>query len=163
MHNSDVAHSTPLGEIILTFSEAGRLRRLRFARADETTAPLQPLSPEHRRLGEQIDLYFAGQAVHFDADLELNGTAFQRRVWAELLRIPFGETRTYADIAHALDLPGGARAVGSANGRNPIAIIVPCHRVVACNGLGGYTGGLHFKRRLLELEGGSPQLPLVTS
>ena len=109
-----------------------------------------PLLREARR---QLELYFAGALRRFDLPLRLDGTPFQRRVWDALLEIPYGETRSYADIARHLAPPGVARAVGQANAANPIAIIVPCHRVVAADGsLGGYGGGLHRKRFLLDLE-----------
>ncbi|MGO9384160.1 MAG: methylated-DNA--[protein]-cysteine S-methyltransferase [Mycobacterium sp.] len=102
---------------------------------------------------EQLAGYFAGQLIDFDIELELRGTEFQRRVWQALLTIPYGETRSYGEIAEQVGSPGSARAVGWANGHNPIAIVVPCHRVIGANGsLTGYGGGLDRKRTLLELE-----------
>jgi methylated-DNA-[protein]-cysteine S-methyltransferase len=102
---------------------------------------------------EQLAAYFAGELTDFDLDLELAGTAFQRRVWAALQTIPYGETRSYGEIAIQIGAPGASRAVGLANGRNPIGIIVPCHRVVGASGsLTGYGGGLDRKRALLQLE-----------
>jgi methylated-DNA-[protein]-cysteine S-methyltransferase len=102
---------------------------------------------------DQLDAYFAGELTDFTLELDLQGTAFQRRVWQALLTIPFGETRSYGEIAEQIGAPGSARAVGLANGRNPIAIIVPCHRVIgASGGLTGYGGGLDRKRSLLALE-----------
>lgn len=102
---------------------------------------------------EQLGAYFAGERKEFDLDVELAGTAFQRRVWAALVTIPYGETRSYGEIARQIDAPSASRAVGLANGRNPISIIVPCHRVVGSNGsLTGYGGGLERKRALLDLE-----------
>lgn len=102
---------------------------------------------------EQLAEYFAGERTGFDLDLELAGTEFQRRVWAALQMIPYGETRSYRDIAEQVGAPTGFRAVGLANGRNPIGIIVPCHRVIGATGsLTGYGGGLDRKRLLLELE-----------
>ena len=107
-----------------------------------------------RRAFEQLEAYFAGRLHAFDLPLAPEGTLFQQRVWAALRDIPYGETRSYADIAHAIGRPGAARAVGQANHNNPIAIVIPCHRVVAADGsLGGYGGGLFVKRALLELEG----------
>lgn len=101
----------------------------------------------------QLEEYFAGRRRVFDLPLDLRGTVFQRRVWSELLKIPFGETRTYAEVARAIGAPRAVRAVGAANGANPVPIVVPCHRVVATGGgLGGYRGGLQLKRRLLEME-----------
>lgn len=102
---------------------------------------------------EQLTAYFAGERTDFDLEVDLAGTAFQRRVWAALLTIPYGETRTYGEIAEQVGSPGAFRAVGLANGRNPIGIIVPCHRVIGANGsLTGYGGGIDRKRALLDLE-----------
>ncbi len=96
--------------------------------------------------------YGAGRRREFDLDLELVGSDFELCVWAELQRIPYGETRTYGQVAEGLGDSGASRAVGRANGRNPVPVVVPCHRVVARNGIGGFTGGLEHKHRLLELE-----------
>jgi methylated-DNA-[protein]-cysteine S-methyltransferase len=101
----------------------------------------------------QLEEYFAGERTTFDVPMELDGTPFQREVWAELSRIPYGETISYGELARRVGRPTGPRAVGQANGRNPIPIIVPCHRVLASNGIGGYGGGLTIKRALLALEG----------
>jgi methylated-DNA-[protein]-cysteine S-methyltransferase len=109
-----------------------------------------PLLEEAAR---QLRAYFAGEAREFDLPLDLAGTEFQKRVWRELLAIPYGETRGYGQIAVAIGSPKAVRAVGAANGANPIPIVVPCHRVVGAAGkLVGYGGGLALKRRLLELE-----------
>ncbi|QJT05028.1 methylated-DNA--[protein]-cysteine S-methyltransferase [Streptomyces asoensis] len=105
---------------------------------------------------EQLEAYFAGELKEFSLEVRLHGTPFQRSVWAELRKIPYGETRTYGELAEALGNPTASRAVGLANGRNPIGIIVPCHRVIgAGGGLTGYGGGLDRKRRLLDFEGGT--------
>ena len=102
---------------------------------------------------EQLDAYFAGTLTEFDVDLDVAGTPFQRRVWTALQAIPYGETRTYGQIADQIGSPGASRAVGLANGRNPVSIIVPCHRVIGSNGgLTGYGGGLDRKKTLLALE-----------
>lgn len=102
---------------------------------------------------EQLAAYFAGELTEFDVELELAGTEFQRRVWSALRTIPYGETRSYGQIAEQIDSPGASRAVGLANGRNPIGIIVPCHRVIgSTGGLTGYGGGIDRKRALLALE-----------
>jgi methylated-DNA-[protein]-cysteine S-methyltransferase len=102
----------------------------------------------------ELEEYFAGTRREFTFPLDLRGTDFQRACWLALLAIPYGETRSYADIARAVGKPNAFRAVGMANNRNPIAIVVPCHRVIASDGtLCGYGGGLDVKRRLLELEG----------
>ncbi|MEU6372189.1 methylated-DNA--[protein]-cysteine S-methyltransferase [Streptomyces sp. NPDC046909] len=103
---------------------------------------------------DQLHAYFKGELKEFTLELRLNGTPFQRTVWQQLLAIPYGETRTYGQLADALGNPGASRAVGLANGKNPIGIIVPCHRVVGANGsLTGYGGGLRRKQRLLDFEG----------
>ena len=102
----------------------------------------------------ELEEYFAGTRRQFFFPLDLRGTPFQLKCWQALLAIPYGETRTYADIARAVGRPQGFRAVGMANNRNPIAIVVPCHRVIASDGtLCGYGGGLDVKRKLLQLEG----------
>jgi methylated-DNA-[protein]-cysteine S-methyltransferase len=102
---------------------------------------------------DQLNAYFAGELTDFNIELDMRGTEFQQRVWKALLTIPYGQTRSYGEIAEQIGAPGAARAVGLANGRNPIAIIVPCHRVIGASGsLTGYGGGLDRKKTLLELE-----------
>ena len=102
----------------------------------------------------ELEEYFAGKRREFTFPLDLRGTEFQLACWRALLAIPYGETRTYADVARAVGKPNAFRAVGMANNRNPVAIVVPCHRVIASDGtLCGYGGGLDLKRKLLELEG----------
>jgi O-6-methylguanine DNA methyltransferase len=114
---------------------------------EESAEKLQPYTRE-------LDEYFAGKRRDFSFPLDLRGTEFQLRCWNALLAIPYGEVRTYAQQAQTIGSPRGFRAVGMANHDNPIAIVVPCHRVIASDGtLGGYGGGLDLKRRLLELEG----------
>ena len=106
------------------------------------------------RYSVELEEYFAGQRREFSFPLDLRGTDFQMACWRALCAIPYGETRTYADIARAIGKPKAFRAVGMANNRNPIAIVVPCHRVIASDGsLCGYGGGLEIKRKLLQLEG----------
>jgi methylated-DNA-[protein]-cysteine S-methyltransferase len=117
-------------------------------------APAPPDGALINELTRQLRGYFAGGKRGFFLPLSPPGTPFQQRVWAELARIPFGERRTYAQVAEALGGRGLARAVGNACGANPLPIVIPCHRVVASNGgLGGFSGGLAVKRLLLELEG----------
>jgi methylated-DNA-[protein]-cysteine S-methyltransferase len=101
----------------------------------------------------QLEEYFAGERTEFDLPMALDGTPFQRAVWAELTHIPYGQTISYGELARRVGRPSGPRAVGQANGRNPIPIVVPCHRVLASNGIGGYGGGLEVKRALLAVEG----------
>lgn len=101
----------------------------------------------------QLLEYFAGKRKAFDLIFDIQGTDFQKKVWAQLAKIPYGETASYSDIAQKIKNAKAVRAVGTANGRNPLSIIVPCHRVIAANGtLGGYAGGLPVKTRLLEIE-----------
>jgi methylated-DNA-[protein]-cysteine S-methyltransferase len=147
---------SPLGEVLIAGDEAG-LRRIVF---QEGTHPMRigrdwvRDASELREAVEQLAAYFAGKLREFDLRLAPSGTAFQLRVWEELRRIPYGETRSYGEIARALGFPKGSRAVGAANGRNPLPIVVPCHRVIGASGkLTGYHGGLQLKVGLLELEG----------
>src|SRR5579862_5544096 len=124
-------------------------RRLAVGRVvgGEKIVPLQQAADELRR-------YFAGERVQFTCPLDLHGTEFQMQVWRELCRIPYGETRSYGEIAYNIGRPNASRAVGAANGASPVAIIVPCHRVIGSNGtLTGYGGGLPTKSWLLTLEG----------
>jgi methylated-DNA-[protein]-cysteine S-methyltransferase len=113
-------------------------------------------------VARQLEEYFTGARHTFDVPLSLAGNPFEQRVWAELLAIPYGETASYGEIARRVGNPGAARAVGLANGRNPVAVIVPCHRVIGADRtLTGYGGGLERKRLLLDLESGV--LPLTPS
>jgi methylated-DNA-[protein]-cysteine S-methyltransferase len=145
---------SPIG--LLTLAGSGSvLTNLRMV--DQTYEPDRAdWSPDPRAFDdavEQLIAYFAGELTDFDIELELRGTEFQRRVWNALRTIPYGETRSYGEIAEQIGAPGSARAVGWANGHNPIAIVVPCHRVIGANGsLTGFGGGLDRKRALLELE-----------
>ncbi len=153
---------SPVGQLFLAFSARG-LMALEFDRPDRPrSSKLKWVESRGQALPclRQLDEYFAGQRREFSLPLDLRGTDFQLRCWQALLAIPYGETRTYAEIAQAVGCPRGFRAVGMANHDNPVAIIVPCHRVIASDGtLGGYGGGLPTKRWLLELEGAlSPAL-----
>ena len=145
---------SPIG--LLTLAGHGPvLTNLRMV--DQTYEPSRAgWSPDPGAFGaavDQLEAYFAGELTDFHVELDLRGTEFQRRVWQALLTIPFGETRSYGEIAEQIGAPGAARAVGLANGHNPIAIVVPCHRVIGANGsLTGFGGGLDRKRTLLELE-----------
>ena len=121
-----------------------------FSKAPVNTVTDDPLLAETVR---QLTAYFAGELHRFDLPLAPNGTPFQQDCWQQLLQIPYGETRSYAWQANAMEKPKATRAVGAANGRNPIAIIIPCHRVIGSNGrLTGYAGGLDIKQALLALE-----------
>jgi methylated-DNA-[protein]-cysteine S-methyltransferase len=125
-------------------------------RAESKTVRFEESAIAMQHYVRELEEYFAGQRRAFSFPLDLRGTDFQRACWQALLQIPYGETRSYADIARAVGRPQGFRAVGMANNRNPVAIVVPCHRVIASDGtLCGYGGGLDIKRKLLELEGAS--------
>jgi methylated-DNA-[protein]-cysteine S-methyltransferase len=137
-----------LGPLRIVASERG-LQRLEWS-SERCVGPRALVEDAQAQLEE----YFAGERRTFDLPLDLAGTAFQRRAWLALVEIPYGETRTYAGQALLLGLPRGARAVGSANARNPLPVVVPCHRLVGAGGsLTGYAGGLPRKERLLRLEG----------
>lgn len=146
---------SPVGRLLLVGDEAG-LRELAFAQG--RTAPR--LDPSWKNNGaclrepvRQLRAFFAGELQDFDLPLNPQGTGFQLRVWSALQRIPFGETISYGELARRIGNPNGSRAVGLANGSNPIAIIIPCHRVIGSNGkLTGYGGGLENKRWLLDFE-----------
>lgn len=148
---------SPAGTLKLVASEKG-LAAILFRDDDPALSPLQPLveQPDHPILLEterQLHEYFDGVRKSFTVPLDFNGTEFQKRVWHALLSIPFGETRSYGEIARQLGNPTASRAVGAANGRNPISIIAPCHRVIGSSGkLTGYGGGLDVKEMLLSLE-----------
>lgn len=145
---------SPLGPL-LAVAEGAELVSLHFAdRAAEPDGERDDGS-----FGEterQLREYFAGRRQRFDLPLAPRGSEFQLRVWKALEQIPYGRTRTYGDLARELGCPGAAQAVGAANGRNPLAVVVPCHRVIGSDGaLTGYAGGLERKRRLLDLEAAS--------
>jgi methylated-DNA-[protein]-cysteine S-methyltransferase len=159
--------STPVGPLRLAGDDEG-LREISFLGGNRrpASAPAGPLSREPFRdvIGE-LDDYFAGRLTRFHARLAPRGTPFQLRVWSLLQEIPYGETTTYAGIARRLGQPNACRAVGAANGRNPIPVIIPCHRVVGADGsLTGFGGGLDIKRALLRLEaGGRDRFPPVSA
>lgn len=137
---------------VLSFGAGTRRRGINAAWEPDTKGVLKNVCRE-------LDEYFAGRLKKFSTKLAFNGTGFQNAVWKELTRIPYGETISYLDLAKRIDNPKAVRAVGMANGANPIAIIVPCHRVIGSNGsLTGFGGGLPTKRALLELEKGQRTL-----
>lgn len=150
--------ASPIGALLASGTETG-LRELQFATGRTATGPApewREEAPRFAALQAQITAYFAGELRRFDLPLAPEGTPFQHRVWALLREIPWGETRSYRDLAQALGMPGGAQAVGGANGRNPLPILVPCHRVIGSTGrLTGFAGGLDVKEQLLVLEGGA--------
>jgi O-6-methylguanine DNA methyltransferase len=149
---------SPVGPLLIGVSESA-LVVLEFDRGlprgiNGRQVAWQESETRTRHVRKQLEEYFAGKRRNFDLELDLRGTEFRLRCWRELLRIPYGETRSYAQIARAVGCPNGFRAVGQANHYNPVAIIVPCHRVLAAGSyLGGYGGGLPVKAFLLRLEG----------
>ncbi|MBL8014369.1 MAG: methylated-DNA--[protein]-cysteine S-methyltransferase [Candidatus Omnitrophica bacterium] len=153
----EYAMSSPVGTIHLQATEKG-LRGVNVCQETVTSEnSISGPSPQKEILksaSDQLKQYFKGERQDFDIPLDLDGTDFQKRVWKELSRIPFGKTVSYADIAKKIRNPKAVRAVGNANGKNPVCIVVPCHRVIASDGgIGGYSGGLPVKRSLLKLEG----------
>ena len=141
---------SPLGSLTIGSSERG-LVSVQFG----LNMPADGLIDDaaNREVVEQLQMYFERKRTHFDLPLDLQGTPFQLAVWNELLKIPYGSTCSYIDIARSLGRPGAARAVGMANHENPIAVVIPCHRVVGSDGsLTGYAGGLHLKQQLLGIE-----------
>ena len=152
-----VAGATPDGICLLEFTGPKRLAAQLAALRRRFHAGSASGRNQHiDRLERQLAEYFAGRRRRFDLPLIAPGTPFQRRVWRALVRIPYGETRTYGDLARRLGVPSAQRAVGHANGCNPLSILVPCHRLVGANGaLTGYGGGVWRKRKLLELESGT--------
>ena len=141
---------TPIGKLTLVTTEKG-LSTVSFGARIPPNGILDEQA--NRVYIDQLSEYFAGKRKSFDVPLDLNGTSFQLSVWRALLNIPYGETRTYGEIARSLGKPQAARAVGMANHDNPVAIVIPCHRVVGQNGsLTGYAGGLHLKEQLLSIE-----------
>ncbi|MGY0070879.1 methylated-DNA--[protein]-cysteine S-methyltransferase [Streptomyces sp. QTS137] len=151
---------SPYGPLTLVADDGGVLCGLymtdqRHRPAEETFGDRADGVRAFTEAEEQLEAYFAGGLKEFTLELNPHGTPFQRRVWDLLTRIPYGETRTYGELAEDLGSPKASRAVGLANGRNPIGIVIPCHRVIgASGGLTGYGGGLQRKQRLLELERG---------
>ncbi|ODU01124.1 MAG: cysteine methyltransferase [Planctomycetes bacterium SCN 63-9] len=150
-------HPSPIGELILT-SDGKSLTGLYMRtprHGDDPRSLLRHDDGPFQDVRRQLDEYFEGERAAFDVPLSPTGTPFQRRVWEELSRIPYGSTISYAELARRVGNAGASRAVGSANGRNPISIIVPCHRVIASDGgLGGFGGGLERKEWLLSMESG---------
>lgn len=149
MQGTAIYHA-PVGELVITYQDGAVIA---LKRADATALPEDAPNALTEAVCRQLDEYFAGTRTTFDFPLRLQGTPFQEKVWAALWDIPYGETRSYQQIAQAIGQPKACRAVGMANHRNPIYIVVPCHRVVGANGaLTGYGGGLDMKKALLELE-----------
>ncbi len=142
---------SPLGDVLVAADEDGAVTRIAIGEAPPPGAGREDAALARAR--EQLAAYFAGERDAFSFPLALGGTPWQRRVWDAVVAIPYGQTRTYGELADGLGAPGAARAVGHANGRNPACIVVPCHRVVGSRGaLTGYAYGVERKAALLELE-----------
>lgn len=167
-------YPTPLGDMVALFSDQGLCllefsqdtkgleREWRDVERHAGSAAVPGADARTHALGQQLAAYFKGRLQRFDVKLDLVGTPFQKSVWQALLRIPCGQTRSYAAQAQSIGRPTAMRAVAAANGQNKIAIVVPCHRVIGSDGsLTGYGGGLPRKRWLLELEQGQAQQLLV--
>ncbi|MFG2497770.1 methylated-DNA--[protein]-cysteine S-methyltransferase [Streptomyces sp. NPDC048441] len=159
MHRQHTLIDSPYGPLTLVATE-GTLSGLYMTeqrhRPPEETFGDRDEGPFGETIS-QLEAYFAGELTEFDLPMRLDGTPFQRTVWQQLQLIPYGETRTYGQLADALGKPNASRAVGLANGKNPIGVIVPCHRVIGAGGsLTGYGGGLDRKQRLLAFEGATP-------
>lgn len=156
---------SPVGRLTLVASDHG-LAAILWEHDNPRRVPLNIVAEDRRHpilveTERQLEEYFAGQRTSFALELDFAGTEFQRTVWAALLAIPFGETRSYGQIAKQIGKPTAVRAVGAANGRNPISIVAPCHRVIGATGkLTGFAGGLDAKAQLLALENGSGALEL---
>lgn len=146
--------NTPIGKLRLV-EENGSIVQIHFMSTQMQESPCAE-TPVLADAAKQLEEYFAGVRKEFTLPLGLAGTEFQTRVWAALCQIPYGETRSYKQVAQMIGKPSAARAVGMANNKNPVPIVVPCHRVVGANGsLTGYAGGLDIKEKLLGLERGT--------
>ena len=149
---------SPIGELLLV-GDGSSLHGLHMQEgrtAIEVSSSWKRTAEPFAAVRRQLDDYFAGRRTTFDVPLTMTGSAFQRRVWSELRKIPYGESISYGELARRIGIPSASRAVGTANGLNPIAVIVPCHRVIGADGsLTGYGGGLERKRFLLDLEAGA--------
>lgn len=158
MEPTHVVLDSPVGDLTVVAMDGGLawlyMEVQRYRPSDEEFGlPGDPRDEPFAAVAEQLSAYFAGELTEFDLPLNLQGTPFQLSVWNALQEIPYGETTTYGQIAAELGKPSASRAVGLANGRNPVSVIVPCHRVIGSNGdLTGYGGGLDRKRYLLDME-----------
>lgn len=156
-----VVHETPVGPLTLV-SDGAALTGVYFAAQKHGSAPAATARADGilDAARRQLDSYFAGRRTGFDLPLAPVGTPFQIRVWDALTRIPYGETKSYGAIAAAIGAPKAVRAVGAANGRNPLPVVIPCHRVIGADGsLTGFGGGMERKRMLLDLERGALLAP----
>lgn len=143
--------NSPLGSIIIFLSSDKKIIKIEFSHPESGDAGRR-IPNSLKSISDQFSEYFSGLRKKFNLSFTAKGTPFDQRVWRQTLTIPYGQTRTYKEIALKIGKPNSSRAVGGALKRNPIPIIIPCHRVVASNGIGGYTPGLDYKIKLLELE-----------
>jgi methylated-DNA-[protein]-cysteine S-methyltransferase len=150
------------GNLVLRLAASGAgIRSIEFPPAREVAGERDDTNLILIEMARELQAYFAGTLRRFETPLDMQGTAFQKSVWRQLEGIPFGETRSYRQIAEAIGAPQAVRAVGAANGANPVPIVVPCHRVIGSSGkLVGYGGGIELKKKLLSLEGAIP-IPLA--
>lgn len=156
MANRFTYYDSPLGTVTLQANEQGLLGVWfeTHTTKPEDLGTQEDSFPIFQSVKDQLERYFAGEAVQFDVPIAAKGTPFQQSVWHALTTIPYGETWSYAQLADAIGNPKAVRAVGLANGKNPVSVIVPCHRVIGKNGkLTGYAGGIERKQRLLAIEG----------
>lgn len=156
MANRFTYYDSPLGTVTLQANEQGLLGVWfeTHTTKPEDLGTQEDSFPIFQSVKEQLERYFAGEVVQFDVPIAAKGTPFQQSVWHALTTIPYGETWSYAQLADAIGNPKAVRAVGLANGKNPVSVIVPCHRVIGKNGkLTGYAGGIERKQRLLAIEG----------
>jgi methylated-DNA-[protein]-cysteine S-methyltransferase len=155
-HSATVCFTSGLGALEVEAAESGVTRVRIGGRGKPREAGEGKALALAQQTAQELAGYLAGRLRSFTVPVAADGTAFQKAVWAELAKIPYGKKRTYGELAATLGRPRGARAVGAACGANPVPILVPCHRVVGSNGsLGGFGAGLTVKRKLLDLEGGS--------
>lgn len=149
--------NTTIGPLFLVASEKGLQEVLLEKSSTSFAKSLGGSDPAVKVLAkavQQLEEYFEGKRQEFDLPFDVQGTPFQKKVWTELSRIPYGKTCSYGDVAKRIKQAKAMRAVGTANGKNPLCVVVPCHRVIAADGsLGGYSGGLDVKKKLLKLEG----------
>ncbi len=154
---------TPVGRLLIDGEKGGELHHILFVSGRSHVEPHPDWREDPAPFAiavRQLEAYFSGELTHFDLPMRPEGTPFQMSVWRELLVIPYGTTVSYAEVARRIGKPRAVRAVGAANGQNPISIIIPCHRVIGSDGrLTGYGGGLSVKERLLALERAHARLP----
>jgi methylated-DNA-[protein]-cysteine S-methyltransferase len=149
--STSVIFKSPVGNLLIS-GNGSAITRISFT--NKKVVSIGTKNSELERAEKQLNEYFSGKRKSFDLSLSLDGTEFQKKVWNALMQIPYGETRSYKEVAEMIGSPKAHRAVGAAVKNNPIPIIIPCHRVIRSNGdIGEYSGGFDIKRKLLQLEG----------